>query len=213
MGEAQIAVLAGVNGAGKSSIAGAMIRHGGGEYFNPDEVAQTLRTHRPSLSVREANALAWQEGIRRLRAAIDAQTAYTFETTLGGKTVADALEAAARGGARVRIWYAGLRSVELHLARVEARVRRGGHDIPEADVRRRYRSSQLNLIRLMPHLAELQVFDNSSDADPFEGSPPAPALVVHLRRGRIVAPRDLRETPEWAKAIVAAAMTLATRRP
>lgn len=209
---ASIAVLAGVNGAGKSSIAGAVIRHGGGDYFNPDEVARVLRERRPALSVRDANGLAWQQGIRLLRGAIKAGANYTFETTLGGRTVTDVLERAARGSAEVRIWYAGLSSVELHLARIAARVRRGGHDIPAADVRRRYTASQRNLIRLMPHLTELVVFDNSANADPLAGSPPTPTLLLHLRRGRIVAPRDLRATPEWAKAIVAAAIKLASTR-
>ena len=51
-----------------------------------------------------------------------------------------------------------------------ARVRRGGHDIPEADIRRRYTSSQINLIRLMPRLTVLAVFDNSAQADPAVGA-------------------------------------------
>ena len=38
----RIYVLAGVNGAGKSSIGGAMIRAAGGQYYNPDEAARQL---------------------------------------------------------------------------------------------------------------------------------------------------------------------------
>lgn len=189
-----------------------MIRHEGGDYFNPDEVARALRERRPSLSARDANGLAWQQGVRLLRNAIKAGANDTFETTLGGRTVTDVLERAARSGAEVRVWYAGLASVELHRARVAARVRRGGHDIPTADVRRRYAASQRNLIRLMPHLAELLVFDNSKEADPLAGAAPTPTLVLRLQRGRIVAPSDLGATPEWAKAIVAAAIKLENGR-
>src|SRR5207253_1155076 len=96
----------------------------------------------------------------------------------------------------------------LHLARVRARVASGGHDIPEADIRRRWEASRLNVIRLLPALAELRVHDNSADADPRGGAEPMPVLVLHVKRGKIVAPRDLTATPQWAKPLVAAALRL-----
>ena len=201
-----ITVLAGVNGAGKSSIAGAMLRSTGGAYFNPDEASRRLREIRPGLSGAEANSLAWREGVRRLREAIATRRDFVFETTLGGSTVVGLLEEAVEAGFAVRVWYAGLRSPELHLARVAARVRKGGHDIPEADVRRRYTNSRLNLVRLLPKLTELMVYDNSEEGDPRAGVPPKPTLLLHVEDGKIVAPRDLSKTPEWAKAIVAAAL-------
>jgi predicted ABC-type ATPase len=46
-----IYVLAGTNGAGKSSIAGAMFLSKGAEYFNPDEVAERIRAIDGSLTV------------------------------------------------------------------------------------------------------------------------------------------------------------------
>jgi predicted ABC-type ATPase len=143
-----------------------------------------------------------------LQAAIQSAQDYTFETTLGGNTIVGLLEQAAESGREVRVWYAGLSSPELHLRRVSARVRRGGHDIPEADIRRRYTSSQINLIRLLPRLTRLAVFDNSAPADPAAGRAPEPVLVLQLERGKIVGPPDLGATPEWAKAIVAAALKL-----
>jgi predicted ABC-type ATPase len=204
----KISVLAGTNGAGKSSIAGQMIRGEGGQYFNPDEAARRIRQVDPALTPAEANALAWREGVERLRAAIQSGEDYTFETTLGGNTIVGLLEQAAESGREVWVWYAGLSSPELHIRRVAARVRRGGHDIPETDIRRRYRTSQLDLIRLIPRLTGLAVFDNSAQADPAAGQPPEPDLVLRLERGKILGPPDLRTTPEWAKAIVAATLKL-----
>jgi hypothetical protein len=87
-------------------------------------------------------------------------------------------------------------------------VRAGGHDIPQATIRRRWRHSRLNLVQLLPALTELRVYDNSADADPATGRAPQPVLVLHLLRGRIVGPSDLSSTPEWAKPIVAAALSL-----
>ena len=96
----------------------------------------------------------------------------------------------------------------MHIERVRARVAHGGHDIPEADIRRRYQHSRLNLIQLLPCLTALRVFDNSAEGDPAAGIAPQPHLVLHTLHGRLVGPADLTETPEWAKPIVAAALAL-----
>ena len=100
----------------------------------------------------------------------------------------------------------GLASPELHIERVAARVRRGGHAIPEEIIRRRYERSRFNLMLLVPSLAELRVYDNSADADPEEGQVPTPRLVLHLEAGRIASPENLSQTPDWAKPIVAVAL-------
>ena len=206
---ARISVLAGTNGAGKSSVGGGAVRERGGRYFNPDEAARRILETHPHLPQEQANSLAWNEGRRLLEEAIASRLAFTFETTLGGRTIAGLLEQAAVSGAEVRIWYVGLASPELHIERVRSRVRRGGHDIPEEKIRERYRRSRENVIRLLPRLTELQVFDNSADADPATGSRPAPLLVLHLVRGAIRAMCDPPLVPEWAKPIVAAALKLA----
>jgi predicted ABC-type ATPase len=145
-------VLAGTNGAGKSSIAGELLRFSGGDYVNPDEVAQRLRSVQPELTQRQANSAAWAASVRLLDDAIRERREHFFETTLGGETMTGRLESALDQGMEVRIWYVGLVSPELHLARVAARVARGGHDIPEIDVRRRYDSGRRNLVRLLPRL-------------------------------------------------------------
>lgn len=202
----RIYVLAGTNGAGKSSIAGAMLLRQRVEYFNPDEAARRIRAANPGISQTQANGAAWHEGKRLLERAIAERLDFAFETTLGGRTITALLERAAARGFEVRIWYVGLNGPELHIARVRARVAKGGHDIPEPRIRERYDASRLNLIRLLPSLSELWVYDNSKDADPDAGVAPEPRLVLHVRHGAVVGPRDLARTPEWAKAIVAAVM-------
>ena len=94
----RIYVLAGVNGAGKSSIGGAAFRGFGADYYNPDQAARTLRATHPGLSTAEANAEAWQQGRRLLERAITEQLDFALETTLGGNTIVRLLaEAAAKG--------------------------------------------------------------------------------------------------------------------
>jgi len=215
----QIFVLAGTIGAGKSSVGGATIRARGGQYFNPDEAAARIRQAQPHLSATQANSAAWHEGKRLLQHAIAHRLDYNFETTLGGKTFSRLLTQAAEQGFGVRIWYVGLASPEQHLARIRARVRHGGHDIPELDVRRRFDQSRLQLIALLPHLAELRVYDNSDEASPHAGQAPRPRLVLHWLRhapatdgqaaqGELrmpATPGDWAATPEWARPLVAAA--------
>jgi predicted ABC-type ATPase len=199
-------VLAGVNGAGKSSIGGAAFRAKGADYFNPDEVARDLLAELPAPTQTDANARAWQIGQTLLERAIQERLDFAFETTLGGKTVTRRLAEAAERGIEVLVWYVGLASPELHIERVADRVRRGGHAIPEETIRRRWNRSRLNLVRLLPLLRELRVYDNTEDADPSSGEAPVPRLLLHLRAGRIVGPADLSQTPDWAKPIVAEAL-------
>jgi predicted ABC-type ATPase len=202
-----IYVLAGVNGAGKSSIGGAALRDSGvADYYNPDEAARELRNTRPEVPLAEANAAAWQKGRALLEHAIQKRLNFAFETTLGGNTIPRLLGEAAKTGINILVWYVGLESPEMHIERVASRVRRGGHPIPEEAIRRRYEWSRLNLIQLMPILTALRVYDNSNHAEPEAGEPPIPRLVLHLEAGRILGPEDLSKTPGWAKPIVAAAL-------
>jgi predicted ABC-type ATPase len=184
-----------------------MLRHyANANYFNPDEVARLIRSRRPELPQSEANALAWYQGKVLLERAIAERRSLALETTLGGNTIARLLREALLAGLEVCVWYAGLRDVELHIARVKARVLGGGHDIPESDIRRRYDAGRINLISLLPYLTELRVYDNSEDNDPALGREPRPTLLLRMSRGLITGGCALGETPEWAKPIVAAAM-------
>jgi len=205
-----IYVIAGTNGGGKSSIAGAMFRQHGVEPFDPDAAARLIAARLPGLGPLEASSAAWHEGKRLLERAIAERLSFAFETTLGGATMTALLERALASGLEVRVWYVGLDGPERHLARVRARVARGGHDIPEATVRRRFHTSRLNLVRLLPRLSELRVYDNSAEADPAAGAAPEPRLLLHMRRGRLVAAGPLPATPAWAKPILAAALKVSS---
>lgn len=205
-----IYVLAGTNGAGKSSLIGAMFEQAGEEYFNPDTAARRIVAANPGITPSQANSVAWYQGKRLLEQAIAHRLRFAFETTLGGNTITGLLETAVAAGIDVRIWYVGLATPELHIARVHARVKNGGHDIPEATIRQRYHQSRLNLIRLLPRLTELRVFDNSKDGDPLANIAPTPTLLLHWLDGMIITSGDLPRTPAWAKPILAAALA-ATR--
>ncbi|MCX7556002.1 hypothetical protein OS187_04065 [Xanthomonadaceae bacterium JHOS43] len=201
-------VIAGVNGAGKSSLGGRALSQSGLSWFNPDTYAHQWRS-RTGCTPTQANAAAWQEGVRRLNAAVASGRNYAFETTLGGNTIPARLRTITATH-DVAMWYCGLDSPERHIARVRLRVAGGGHDIPETRIRERYISSLANLIALLPHLAQLQVYDNSADAA--SGNPiPNPRLLLQMENGKITSLADadvLRAIPDWAKPIMEAALRM-----
>src|SRR5438093_4326586 len=97
----RIYVLAGVDGAGKSSIGGAAFRELGGDYYNPDEAARTLMAADPAPSQTEANSAAWNAGVSLLKRAIDQRLDFAFETTLGANTIPRLVAHAASQGVEV----------------------------------------------------------------------------------------------------------------
>ena len=202
-------VLAGVNGAGKSSIGGHLLTRAGLTWFNPDRFARELRAS-TGCDLETANAHAWAESVRRLDEAVAAGRTHAFETTLGGRTVAAKIRSATKSH-DVLVWFCGLASPELHVARVRARVAMGGHDIPEATIRARYPRALENLIALMPRLTHLVVHDNSADVRP-GAAVPDPILLLEMENGRLVQPaaddvKRLRSTPAWAKPLLEAALS------
>jgi predicted ABC-type ATPase len=203
-----ITVLAGVNGAGKSSIAGEFAEAHRDFYFNPDSVALKIRALHPDISPALANGHAWQIGKSLLEQAIAEKRDYRFETTLGGRSITKLLHAASKAGHQLHIWFCGLESPELHLRRVRSRVTRGGHDIPEEKIRERWNGSRENLIRLLPSIHHLRVYDNSTEADPAAGQAPCPRLLLEMKSRKITAPADLSNAPDWAQPIIVAAIHL-----
>jgi predicted ABC-type ATPase len=202
-----ITVLAGVNGAGKSSVGGARLQQAGGVFYNPDLMARAVREGSTLVTAEEANAYAWQRGKELLEAAIANRTDFNFETTLGGKTLTSLLLEAVRNGATLNLWYVGLLSVDLHLKRVASRVRKGGHPIPEVDIRKRWIGSHVNLVKLLPHVTNLRVYDNSAEKDPDAGHVPEPKLVLSITN-RVIdfpGPDEVKDTPAWAKPMVVTA--------
>ena len=82
-----IVVLAGVNGAGKRELAGALLRRAGMRHYDPDLAARVILDAKPSIGQSRANGIAWAQGKRFLERAIARRESFAFETTLGGGTI------------------------------------------------------------------------------------------------------------------------------
>ena len=197
-----ISVIAGVNGAGKSSVVGSSFRKKGVPYFNPDEKAQALLAENPKLELAEANGLAWTYGFQLLTQSVSDNLEFIFETTLGGNSVPEKLHEAADAGQGLGIIFCGLESPELHMDRVKARVKRGGHDIPEEKIRARWTRSISNMAMLIPKCQHVKVYDNSC---PLIDGKPKPILLFSMNQGRFKS-QPIKDMPNWAKPLAAVAI-------
>lgn len=155
-----VIVIAGPNGAGKSTTAPSLLRDTlqVSEFVNADAIAGGLSAFRPeSVAFPAGRAM-----VERLRHLAKARADFAFETTLASRSFAPWLARLKRSGYDVHVLFLSLESPDLAVNRVAARVRLGGHDVPEGTVRRRYERGLWNLFGLYLALADSwQVFDNS----------------------------------------------------
>lgn len=145
-------VIAGPNGAGKSSIVAARI---GARLpiINPDDIARDSTDGDPAAAGRLAVA-GRRDLLRR-------EASFGIETTLSGVGVLRFIASAKACGYRVMLIYVGVNAPELSRLRVIGRVADGGHDVPEADVFRRYITSMSNLAAALDLAERAWVVDNS----------------------------------------------------
>ena len=125
-------IIGGVNGVGKSSFTGILKeqRSDLGILIDVNKITAELG----------GNALAGEKAaLKKINECIEKGVSFTQETTLSGRRTAATAREVIEKGYRVRLYYIGLDSAEESLLRIANRVRRGGHDISQEDVVRRFR--------------------------------------------------------------------------
>lgn len=139
-----IIVIAGPNGVGKSTFAKSYLRTIAGcdGIIDPDEIARSLVANSEQARAMQAGHIA----LEQMRLAIGMRRSFAIETTLSGKSLAQALRAAREDGYYIAIRLLYAPSLDLTSLRVEQRVREGGHDIPTDVQRRRFTRSYENFI-------------------------------------------------------------------
>ena len=156
-------VIAGPNGAGKTTFARrylpakARVIH----FVNADLIAAGLSPLKPGLAAIAAARMVLREIDRLAKARAD----FAFESTLSGLTYVRRLETWRKSGYRVEIVFLRLKSTQLALRRVAARVRQGGHDVPREDVIRRYARGWQNFQSVYRPLADSwAIYENSGQS-------------------------------------------------
>ena len=128
-------------------------------FVNADLIAEGLSPLRPALAAMAAGRLMLKE-MERLAAA---RRDFAIESTLSGRGLAARLRRWKKAGYGVEIVFLRLSTARLALKRVAMRVRQGGHDVPRADVLRRFDRGWDNFVRLYRPLADAwSVYDNSA---------------------------------------------------
>ena len=155
-------IIAGPNGAGKTTFAREFLPIDAGvvHFVNADLIAGGLSPLRPELAALAGGRLFLVELDRLARLRVD----FAFETTLSGLIYLHRLKRWKAEGYRIEIIFLRLSSPQLALRRIAARVRQGGHNVPRADVLRRFERSWNNFQRIYRPLANVwAVYDNSGE--------------------------------------------------
>jgi predicted ABC-type ATPase len=156
---ATLTVIAGPNGSGKSTLTRSVHFEGSSRLLDPDAIARRLNPSDPSA----AAITAGREALRRTAAYLNRAVSFVVETTLSSRNRVDLIREAKSRGYRVHFVFIGLDSPERCIARIRNRAARGGHSVPDADVRRRYARSVAHAAQAL-QLAEIAKFyDNSGD--------------------------------------------------
>lgn len=141
-------IVGGVNGAGKSSLTGVLKaeRNDLGNIIDVDKIAAEHNGN---------NVKAARIAISKMQYFLNHGISFTQETTLSGHMVEKTIQKAKEAGYSIRLFYVGLNSAEESILRIKNRVRKGGHDIPEHDVVRRYQNRFQFLARILPYCDEV----------------------------------------------------------
>jgi predicted ABC-type ATPase len=156
----QVAVLGGINGAGKTTASQRILREALRipVFTNADAIARGLNAFDPESEAMKAGRIM----LEHMRAMVAARRSFAFETTLAARTYARWLGEMKRGGYAVHLFYYWLESADMAISRVADRVKSGGHYVPDDTIRRRYSRSVRNFLELYrPLVTTWQVFDNS----------------------------------------------------
>lgn len=148
-------IFGGTNGSGKSAL--FEIIQPDGEFVNADSIARRLNPVAPDRAAMQAGRAV----LRRLQFLIGARRDFIYETTLASHQALSVMVRARGAGYQIGLVYVALDDVELHIKRVAVRVAKGGHDIPENVIRRRYEKSWQGLAAAIPLADGCLVFDNS----------------------------------------------------
>ena len=157
-------IIAGPNGAGKTTFAKEFLPHYAKceNFVNADLIAQGLSPFSPAAAGIKAGRLL----LKQIHEFAERRADFAFETTLAGKTYIQLLRKLRQQGYVIHLFFLWIPSVELALVRIKDRVAQGGHNVPTADVRRRFGRSVQNFWQVYRPLFNSWTLFNTSTAPP-----------------------------------------------
>jgi len=185
----QLWLLAGANGAGKSTFYNNYLASSGMSFINADLIAKQIAPDDAEARSYEAAAIA-----AKLRSSyLHKGLSFCFETVFSHPSKIDFVAEAKSLGYEIILVYIHLQSSELNLARIAQRVSEGGHSVPEEKVLSRIPRTMAYIHDVLPLVDVARIYDNSFRTSPF-------VSVAELRDGRLK--MIIKHLPEWAEQIL-----------
>jgi len=138
----KIIIIAGPNGAGKTTFARSFLPEEAQclRFINADLIAAGLAPFAPETAALKAGRLMLEE----IADCVRKSESFAFETTLSGLSYLGQIRQWREQGYHVSLFFLSLPDAETAVARVAERVKQGGHNIPEAVIRRRFAAGLRN---------------------------------------------------------------------
>jgi predicted ABC-type ATPase len=156
----RLVIVGGPNGAGKTTFVQGYLQVYPYKYLSADALAAELSPEQPSLARIEAG----REFSRQVKKSLSAGEDLIIESTLSGRSMQRVFKQARDGHYMIKVVFVFLDSPDTCVNRVKERVEKGGHDVPEIDIRRRFYRSKTNFWKIYREEAdEWHLFYNSSD--------------------------------------------------
>ena len=155
----KLTIVIGANGAGKSTWCE---QHRSArlpaEFYDADSIARGLGGWNSARAQRAAREVVDRSIDRHLAERSD----FGLESTYSGASRPNVVRRAKAAGYTVEAVFVGTRAPATNIRRIAARVASGtGHDVPEAEVRRRWTAAQENVAATARHIDRIEVVDNS----------------------------------------------------
>lgn len=160
MFEKQLYIIAGCNGAGKTTASFTILPEiiNCKEFVNADEIAKGLSPFQPEKVAFEAGRIM----LERIDELLKANKSFAFETTLATKSYKHKIKIAREKGYTITLLFFWLQNIDLAKERVKIRVAEGGHNIDPEIIERRYSNGIKNLFNIyLPIVDGALLFDNS----------------------------------------------------
>lgn len=140
MDDKKLFIIAGANGSGKTTLAKELLPEYSLVFINADEIAKTINPH----NLQSVRVSAGKEVFKKLDDCLNNGISFAIESTLSGSFLIKYIKRAKSLGYTVSLSYVYLDNPEFNINRIKARVKNGGHNIPNADVIRRFYRSKNN---------------------------------------------------------------------
>jgi predicted ABC-type ATPase len=151
-------IIAGVNGAGKTTCYSAWETFSDMAKINLDEEVRSIGNWKNSADVVRAG----KNVLKKIKFYFENEISFSQETTLCGNSIFQNIRKAKDLGYIIELYYVGVESAEIAKERVHNRVKQGGHGVSDKDIERRYKESLDNLKVALPLCDKTYVFDNTT---------------------------------------------------